>query len=1404
MDSESNFSKCYDVALRNTYDELYEMNITKNSYRLVYGLKGKFVMPAGEGCASDTVAYIAQHMVYPDDAQRFLQFLEIAALREKLRTCDSVTEEFRKLRQDGTYRWASLLVVPFSDASGDEMLHIYVMDVDEKRRARVLEQQNALLRQSELDAQRQQLVVDRVKMVIMEWNIEQNLFYFSSGVSEFTFIKRITRGFERLHISYLDIHPEDWAEVRPVAHRLLDGVDDVELTVRLRRQDGAYLWCRCTATVLSRKHGRIMRLMVTVSDTDTLVRAQRALAYRAAFDPLTGYSNFDSFKRDVKAILGTKGSKKYSLWYCDLKNFKYINDIYGYDIGDQLLRFWSDVFAHSLREGEAFARINADNFTALRFYDEEAELEQRFQKELLRLQAFEALKNKRFLVELVCGVYCIERECDLLSVEDMIDRANMAQKSVKLQPGSRFALYSEKMRSQFILGKSMEAEMAQALKNREFSVYLQGQVDIQRRNVVCGAEALVRWIHPVRGLVPPVEFIPLFEKNGFIVELDCFVFEEVCRYLAVRNQRGERLFKIAVNASRLTLLQPDFLARYTHIKQHYHIPNNLLEIECTETVLIENLRAIGDVAARLRENGFLVGMDDFGSGYSSLNVLKDVVVDVLKIDMEFFQNGLTKERDRAIVSSIVAMAGALEMVVVAEGVESMEQVSFLRQIGCDIVQGYVFCKPVPIDAFRADQPFATDDATQLRYMIPSRDGAAGLNALLNQTVLCGVVEYDDDAAMTVRYISPEVAELLGCTQLEAPQRFRQGICTQLHEDDVAMVAERLLCRSPVPSQLIMEYRLLGGDGSVHWIEDRRFCIADGQKRCISVLTDITLERHFEKNSLRNAGRLQTLLDQMSEAVCIFEFVGVIRPLYMNKRFYEMFGYSEEDYWRKRAGNILANAVPQDAQEVLRLLRLAVEEHAGFEYTLRLQRHVEGTMQIALNVTQLPETQALHPVFLVLLQDVTNRDKTSEQLQMIVQQQQTLLNKLPVGVIVFEAGEILKIKYLSNGVYRLLGEREFAGRIGPGTDLADAIYPQVRAEFCDKVRVCVEQNAEFEMVYPSRRGATMGWSLAHGRLLEHPPGEPALLCLVVMDITPQKQAELQLKIQAERYGMLEETLQEILFDYDILNDCMIITHRADGELIRERIEHFVEKNQQSIKIPRVYSAVNERHFLEACKTPKRMTFDVPVRNEYGEYRWHRVILSSVAQEQGMMVHVVGRAFDVHQETQERMAAEERAMRDQLTGLYNKISGEMKVRRLLQECRPGALSVMMMVDLDGFKQVNDCFGHAFGDEVLMRSAQILREVFSDEAVMIRFGGDELIIFMQTSDDCVGEMARTFQKNLIGWKNGKCEIRCSIGIVLSDSRDFKTLFHMADSAMYQAKTDGKNRIAIYNERTGLRECL
>lgn len=430
-----------------------------------------------------------------------------------------------------------------------------------------------------------------------------------------------------------------------------------------------------------------------------LRKRTETLADMAGRDKLTGALTTERFYADAQKVLdGTDA--RIAILYIDFENFKYINDVFGYEVGDAILQKYAEVLTATLREGELLTRAMADRFAVLRFYeDKELMLEE--QKELdRRFMDLDVLPDKHSIT-IACGFCCREDVIEQLDINGLINRANYAQKTIKNKPDEHYAFYDDSIRQKMFREIYLTDRLQRGLDTGEFRVYLQPKVSPSEGKIE-GAEALIRWITSDGEFITPGEFITLFEKNHSIRKLDQYVFETVCRLMHERYEKGLTVVPVSVNVSKLTFYTADFIDAYKEIKERYRIPDNMLEIEFTETVACENEKYMTQIVKELHDNGFLCSMDDFGTGYSSLGMLKNLDIDTLKLDALFFRESKDLKKEQIVVKEVLHMICQLNIKAVAEGIETESQVAFLKECGCDYIQGYYYYKPMPAEEFAAE------------------------------------------------------------------------------------------------------------------------------------------------------------------------------------------------------------------------------------------------------------------------------------------------------------------------------------------------------------------------------------------------------------------------------------------------------------------------------------------------------------------------------------------------------------------------------------------------------------------------------------------------------------------------------------------------------------------------------
>lgn len=420
-------------------------------------------------------------------------------------------------------------------------------------------------------------------------------------------------------------------------------------------------------------------------------REVRQIAY---YDSLTGLPNFEKFKLDGGSQVAASPGARWSVLYIDLTGFKLVNDVMGFQFGDEVLRYLASVLTREKAEADIVCRFSADNFLMLHAYKERAEVGALCQR-IIRGMSGQTIGGKQDVpLSVHIGIFCLEDDPAASDISLMVDRAHMAQKSIKNGRSNQYCQYDSGMRSEMLRRSEIEAVMEKALADGEFTFYIQPKYDVDGSRVV-GAEALARWIQPGGKMVSPGEFIPAFEQNQFILQLDEYIFTRVCERLRNRLEQGLPVVTISVNVSRVHVRQEDFVSTYQAIKDRCQIPDGLIELELTESIFLENLDRIGSIIRELRAAGFGCSIDDFGSGYSSLNALKGMPVNVIKLDREFLLNEGDTGKGAVIVRSIIQMAKKLDIETVAEGVETPEQLAFLKDAGCDMIQGFIFSRPLP-------------------------------------------------------------------------------------------------------------------------------------------------------------------------------------------------------------------------------------------------------------------------------------------------------------------------------------------------------------------------------------------------------------------------------------------------------------------------------------------------------------------------------------------------------------------------------------------------------------------------------------------------------------------------------------------------------------------------------------
>ena len=420
-------------------------------------------------------------------------------------------------------------------------------------------------------------------------------------------------------------------------------------------------------------------------------RETAALANQFKYDHLTGLYSKEFFWQQLKEILLNNEEDEYDIVCCNIENFKLYNDAFGSANGDRLLCEIAEFLTEKVEEHELLSRFRADRFMWVKkseyIYNEEVFTA--LDQQIRQLPGAGNLHMK-------WGIYEITDRS--VPVEKMCDRVMLAVDSIKGKYLKHYVVYDDAMREKLLREQEIIEEMADSLEDHQFQIYLQPKICLHD-GTLAGAEALVRWKHPEKGMISPGEFIPLFEKNGFITQMDQYVWEQTCVLIKEWKAKGYPVVPVSVNVSRADFYITDLTEYMDALVRKYDLQPSDLHLEVTESVYTENPIQILHMIEGLRSRGFVIELDDFGSGYSSLNMLNQMELDIMKLDMKFIQSEMMKPEDQGILRFIIDLAHSMKLSVVAEGIETGEQVERIKKLGCDYAQGYFFSRPVCVEEF---------------------------------------------------------------------------------------------------------------------------------------------------------------------------------------------------------------------------------------------------------------------------------------------------------------------------------------------------------------------------------------------------------------------------------------------------------------------------------------------------------------------------------------------------------------------------------------------------------------------------------------------------------------------------------------------------------------------------------
>ncbi|MEG0777004.1 MAG: EAL domain-containing protein, partial [Raoultibacter sp.] len=1010
----------------------------------------------------------------------------------------------------------------------------------------------------------------------------------------------------------------------------------------------------------------------------------------------TGCLDYAHFVDEARRKLATAQSNEYALIAVDCDDFKYLNDLFGYEQGDRALQSAADRFGRLLKAGEFFAHVHADHFIFFVPAAPSEVLIERFTKILDMELSLSSFLPTHYNLIASGGIYYISNPAKKL--EAMIDKANFARKQAKGNHVTTIVPYTQNMRDELWWKKEITLSMAAALEKEEFKMYLQPKV-LMKTGEVVGAEALVRWVRGTGEVVYPDRFIPVFEQNRFVVPLDFYMLEQACLFL--KKCMGEHIpvVPISVNFSKAHLTDSDFVETIFETVNKLGISTNLIEIELTESIFSYDLQSLIDTASALRYLGFSVSLDDFGSEYSSLGRLKDFPADIIKIDKSFLEDSVNSEKGRLIVAKVLDLIKSLRLRTVVEGVETLDQVDFLKKMSCcDIAQGYFYAKPMP--SFAYEEFVKKNEVAEGNMQAPvtaeteaeiENQGKAYLEEIpsefqmdnwelytLGQNIDMGLMKGYLDGDATVQYVNKRALEYFGCTAREFREIYHNTITSFTHPDDVATVKnnEKRLIETGKP--VSFQTRAIRADGKIIYLQGRSSCVTDNRGRLVGLhaFQDVTESRE-ETLALQNS--LQSKVDELQSLYTNVRCGVIYRTmdercdlLSCNDGFTKLTGYTKEEVWRLFGGSLVGTVVPQG--------RAVAAENAR--------------------------------------------------------------------------------RQLETGNYQ----------------------------------------SEYQI---TTKEGEVAWIFEQGQVVAGKEGSDPCLCGILVDITADKESSEALRVSEERYRIVAEQSDDIIFEWDFETDCTTFSEKYKEVLGFKAICDHMSCNEKVFdRIHPDDIEIYKSWIADTYKKTNPASFEFRLRTSEDRYIWMRTRSTAVLDREGNPLRAVGVFININEQKaiidELRMKSEQ----DSLTKLYDR-EGIRKHTDDYLAAHADERGTFLIADIDDFRDINEHLGHQFGDAVLVGVAREIQEVLDNQDLAGRLGGDEFVVFMPRIADIDDIRAKTkavmqaAQRTYFGDKI-TYQITGSLGLARypEHAQSFDALYKAAGIALFESKSKGKNRCTFYSD--------
>lgn len=1199
-------------------------------------------------------------------------------------------------------------------------------------------------------------------------------------------------------------------------------IERFEETFRLLHRDGSVRWVTLRA---EKEDKELLSETVFVAVLINVTKEKKfcqELLFQDKHDQLTGIYNKKTFFKKTGELLQKQTDQSFSFVRFDIDNFKIVNDIFGLNTGDAVLKKIANLLSSTLRGIGTYGRLESDDFAAC------------YPSHLLNteklLNGIRSCFADLYIdcdITISLGVYEIDDMT--LPVDKMSDRAQLALKTIKGSFSKESAFYDKKLHDSIVFKQKLALEIQGALEKREFEIYLQPIYSISKQKTV-SAEALIRWNHPIKGLLSSSVFIPICEKNGFITKLDAFMREEACDYLSKRQKEGKELFPISVNVSRLNIYNNSFCEDLVATVKRYGLEAKLLRIEITESAYTDDPERLSLFIERLSSNGFTVMMDDFGSEYSSLKMLKDISVDTLKIDRMFIKDIETSSRGSSILSSVVRIARWLDISVIAEGVENANQFDFLRSIGCDLIQGYFYSKPLSTKAFdgflkKNSCNYLLTETTPYNKIcvldfIWKTDEQA--NFMFNSMItVSGIYELFNDNLEILR-VNDSYYDLFGMT----PDLFfkaGKNALSFVHENDKAPLLNA--CRKAQKSCNVESVEIRRKNHTTNEflllnVNIRHLGNLDSRSVFYFTLNDITEKK---KNAI--ATSLQEYLDILKKTYSeIFKLDATAKTstlLYLadetiSTKMVLPLNEAFESYL-KRVHEKDKDIVREFLYKTLSEPSLVRQKSSSLNYRIKSNDKYRWVTNTIFNFGDKIDELT----FISCIKDINEEralEKAQKELTLRSRELQDTHEKMK---IVMDYNDLEMWEYnIASGDFTLITKPSSSEReirvINKETlfNMKESFSQESINTLKNMIKRLENGESNFTVSFSvKQKDGKMRWTKTTYTLFRDSEGNPSTATGIAIDITKEEQlrklyaTELQYKnyLTKNALAFFECDLHtnEILTK-EYLTSLNVPPETTLSDLVTDYfLPRFYPTDRKLLPVRKAGDAPYETLSAEN----EDLYFEVRMRSKealYNGYQWRSVRITRTINPITKHQHAFVYVSDIHKKKTEEILIRKKASRDPLTGLLDRVVFEEQTTAILSANKKSYVpGVFLIMDIDDFRNINNTMGHQRGDEVIRFAAKTLRAVFRSSDIIGRIGGDEMAVFMTGVSD--KELALRKGMNLCNvfrnWENkddDSKKITCSVGIAMAPTNNikFEELYDKADKALYLAKQKGKNICCLYSE--------